>query len=284
MRIRRSYIAKVCIALVVALLTTACAELQVKKIKPGEEDGGLAYCLAVPKLQVTTKEALVYDKKIDTPPYTTAARSIKDITVSLVQVPSYKHYYSAKINSGLFTTDAYTMGYDANGCLNSYSWTTVDQAGTAITTLGSIAVSAATLFASASEEPQVTYPEPLEETYLLDRSSRELLDKAGEEIKQLLAKGNKRTDDDEKKLSELIDKANKLKVLLNPTPNRVINIEYADLRFLPEDKNDLSADNYVIDEVIKAEKQGGKYCAGIIPCEKDRQVSSFIVGIARRLR
>jgi hypothetical protein len=281
----------------VTFLATACAELQVKKIKPGEEDGGLAYCLAVPKLQVTTKEALVYDKKIDTPPnatvndkkidkppYSKAARSIRDITVSLVQVPSYKNYYSAKINSGLFTTDSYTMTYDSNGCLNAYTWTTVDQAGTAITTLGSIAVSAAALFASASDEPQVTYPEPLEETYLLDRSSRELLDKAGKAIKKLLDKGNDRTEADETMLKDLLDKATKLKVLLNPTPTRVINIEYADLRFLPDDKNDLGADNYVIDEVVKAEKQGGKYCAGIIPCENGRQVSSFIVGVARRLR
>jgi hypothetical protein len=282
MKMTRSYFSMASIAIVVVVMASGCADLQVKKIGPGKEDGGLAYCLAVPKLQVTTKEALIYDKiDLNRPPYSLAARSIKDVTVNLVQVPSYEHYYSAKMKSGWFTTDSYSIGYDANGCLNTYTFSTVDQAGTAITTLGSIAVAAVPLFATAG--PQVTYPEPSMETYLLERSSRKLLEEAEKKIKELTDKKEKLSQKEREQLKDLLDNAAKLQALLNPTPTRVVKIEYFDLWFQPKESFALSADEYVVQEVIKAEGQSGN-CNGIIPCTHGNQVSSFIVGIARRLR
>src|SRR5713101_8461729 len=95
---------------VVVMLMSGCSQLTVTKIKPGEEDGGLAYCLLVPKLQVLTKQALVYDKAdYDKPPYSRAARPVTEQTVALVQVPSYDHYYTVKVKSGWFTSDSYSI-------------------------------------------------------------------------------------------------------------------------------------------------------------------------------
>lgn len=272
------------IALAVVLSMTACAELQVTKIKPGQGDGGLAYCLVVPKLQVTTKEAVVYDQgdRLLSPPYAEAARSIQERTVALVQVPSYEHYYSAKLKSGWFTADSYTIGYDTNGCLSTYNFTTVDQTATVITTLGSIALAAAPLAAGKEKvkPPQVTYAEPSEATYLTEWESAQVLKKAEAQIESLSSPGRKLTQTEEKQLSDLIDNAAKLRTLLNPTPTHVIKTEYVNLRFLPDDC--LDADKYVVQQITEAEKAGN--CNGFIPCENGKPVGSFIVGIALRLK
>lgn len=271
------------IALAVVLSTTACAKLQVAKIKPGQGDGGLAYCLVVPKLQVTTKEAVVYDQGdcLPNPPYSKAARSIQERTVALVQVPSYEHYYSAKLKSGWFTADSYTIGYDTNGCLSTYNFTTVDQTATVITTLGSIALAAAPLAAGKEKvkPPQVTYAEPSEATCLTEWESAQVLKRAENKINSLLSRGDL-SDPEQKQLSDLIDNAAKLRTLLNPTPTHVIKTEYVNLRFLPDDCRD--ADKYVVQQIIEAEKAGN--CKGFIPCENGKPVESFIVGIALRLK
>lgn len=281
MSITGNYFAKTIIVFALGLSVIGCSELQVKKIKPGEDDGGLAYCLAVPKLQVTTKEALIYEQgeRLSGPPYASAARSIKEVTVTLVHVPSYEHYYSAKLKSGWFSSDSYTIGYDTNGCLSTYNFTTVEQTGTVFTTLASIAVAAAAI--AAGEEPRVTYPEPARATYENEWESAQVLKKADEKINSLLSKPLPLTDQEQQQLSSLLESAAKLRTLLNPTPIRVIETDYVDLHFLPDG---LTADEYVVREVLKAEKEQPTNCKGFIPCKDGNPVTSFIVGTARRLR
>ena len=272
-------VTKIGLGLVVIVLTSACAELQVKKIEPGKEEGTLTYCLLVPKLQVTTKQALVYDKlDLPKPPYARAAREVSEQTITLVQVPSYEHYYSAKVKSGWFTADSYSITYDPNGCLNSYTFTTVDQTGTVITTVASIALAAAVV--AAAEATEVTYPEPSADTYLIDRSSRKVLNIAEQQIEELLKKGSSITDQERDKLNNLLEKAAKLRDLLNPKPTQIVKVEFVDLRFIPASE---VADKYVVRLMKEAEMNHN--ANKFIPVDQNgREFGDFIIGIARRIK
>jgi hypothetical protein len=290
MNTARSYLFKLIIALTAILSVTACAtRLEVKKIQPGEEKGGLAYCLLVPKVQVITKEAVVYDTKdCDKYPPTASPRRIQEQTVSLVQVPSYQYYYEAKVHSGWFTTDSYQITYDSNGGLSTYNFTTAEQTGSAITALAGITLALAPIV--AGEEPQISVPLPSESDYLAQCTSGELLKKAEDKIKELknkikLKKGGakkkaKNNTDELTQLQNLNDAVSKLKALLNPTPSQIIKTEYFNLRFMPEGSD--NADQYIIHEIQEAEKHPNTDSTGLIPCDKNGMpMSDFVVVIAQ---
>jgi hypothetical protein len=234
--------------------TAGCTTLEVTKIKPGEENGGLTYCLLVPKAQIVTKEAVVYDKvDAKVPPFSKAARSIKTATVNLVQVPSDDHYYSVKVHSGPFSADTYGVTYDNNGCLSSYTFAAADQTGQAVSSLAGTVLAVAAL--AAAEKPQVTYPEPDQTTYLLDKTSRIELEKAEKRIKELADQGANISDKDRDLLNALLDRAAKLRDVLYPVPTHVISNEFQDLIWVPNTVADSeTTDDWVIGEVLDAEK------------------------------
>lgn len=257
----------------VALISSSCSSLEVMNIEPNKEskEDTLTYCLLVPKLQLTIKEAIVYDKKLDPPidpvkdPLANAGRSITSVTASLIQVPSNTHYYAAHMKSGWFTSDAHRIDYDVHGCLNSYNFQTNDQAGTVVSTVASIALAAAaTMFREPDEATvKVTVPEPSLTTYLIHQKSRQLLTQA----EKFIAKPNK-TPAETKLIEDVLEKAAKLRDLLNPVPTRISRIEYQDLYFAPKGTE---ADAYIV-ELVKGNIKGTML-------DED----SSVVGVVRRL-
>ena len=139
-----------CLILPMLGISGCVSHITAKKVTLPATDGGLVYCLLAPKIQVVTKEAVVYDQDVgNSKDLRLAARAIRAQTVSLVNIPSPDHYYSVKVDSGTFSSDSFTMNFDTNGCLTTLNFSSNDQTGTAISTLGSIILSGAALVAAA---------------------------------------------------------------------------------------------------------------------------------------
>lgn len=245
-------------------LICGCSTLSVERVgsagAAATKNGGLPYSLEKPVILATVQRSVVFDgsnivNNID------LGRFVDSTTFSLALVKDPDQTYAIALNPGWFTADTQDIVYNARGGLNSYNFTSTDQAATVVATIGKIASTAALFGVAAGVEDAPPPPGTGE----IETATQKAYQKVLSDLAALSAKNGSMSKDDLAQFDALLKEAQNLKPLIYPTTTHTIQAIDAPIVFIDSAKS--------IDDVLLSDAPS---------YYKDSKFG--LIGIARRLQ